>query len=115
MVGNRGTRPSMRIYTRTGDDGYTGLLGSGRVSKDAMRVEVYGTVDELNASLGVARAHGLDARADRLAAQLQDDLFVVGSASPTRCPTGRSTMRSRRGTSDDWSRRSMRWMRNWHR
>jgi cob(I)alamin adenosyltransferase len=78
----------MRIYTKTGDDGFTGLLGSGRVSKDALRVEVYGTVDELNASLGVARAHGLDARADRLAAQLQDELFVVGSALADPSPEG---------------------------
>ena len=54
----------MRIYTKTGDDGSTGLLGSGRVSKDDLRVEVYGTVDELNAALGVARAHGLDPEAD---------------------------------------------------
>jgi cob(I)alamin adenosyltransferase len=78
----------MRIYTKTGDDGFTGLLGSGRVSKDALRVEVYGTVDELNASLGVARAHGLDVRADRLAAQLQDELFVVGSALADPSPEG---------------------------
>ncbi|MGP0064360.1 MAG: cob(I)yrinic acid a,c-diamide adenosyltransferase [Isosphaeraceae bacterium] len=70
----------MRIYTKTGDDGFTGLLGPGRVPKDTLRVEAYGTVDELNASLGVARAHGLDPRADRLVAQLQDELFVVGSA-----------------------------------
>ncbi len=59
----------MRIYTKTGDDGFTGLLGSGRVPKDDSRVDVYGTVDELNAALGVARAHGLDSRADRLVAQ----------------------------------------------
>jgi cob(I)alamin adenosyltransferase len=70
----------VRIYTKTGDDGTTGLLGPGRVRKDDLRVEVYGTVDELNASLGVARAHGLDADADALVARLQDELFVLGSA-----------------------------------
>jgi cob(I)alamin adenosyltransferase len=70
----------MTIYTKTGDDGTTGLLGSGRVSKDDLRVEVYGTIDELNAILGLARAQGLDSDADELMAQLQSDLFVVGSA-----------------------------------
>ena len=79
----------MRIYTKTGDDGFTGLLGSGRVSKDDLRVEVYGTVDELNASLGVARSQGLDPRADRLVAQLQDELFIVGSALADPSPEGR--------------------------
>jgi cob(I)alamin adenosyltransferase len=78
----------MRIYTKTGDDGFTGLLGSGRVSKDDLRVEVYGTVDELNASLGVARAQGLDPRADGLVAQLQDELFVLGSALADPSPAG---------------------------
>ena len=70
----------MRIYTKTGDDGTTGLLGSGRVAKDDARVDVYGTIDELNATLGVARAQGLDPDADSLVAMLQDELFVVGSA-----------------------------------
>jgi cob(I)alamin adenosyltransferase len=78
----------VRIYTKTGDDGFTGLLGSGRVPKDDLRVEVYGTVDELNAAIGVARAHGLDAAADRLLAQLQDELFVVGSAFADPSPQG---------------------------
>ncbi len=48
----------MKIYTRTGDDGTTGLLGARRVGKDDVRVEAYGTVDELNACLGVASAAG---------------------------------------------------------
>jgi cob(I)alamin adenosyltransferase len=70
----------VRIYTRAGDDGTTGLLGSGRVSKDDPRIEAYGTIDELNAVLGLARAAGLDRAAESLVAQLQNDLFVVGSA-----------------------------------
>jgi cob(I)alamin adenosyltransferase len=78
----------VRIYTRTGDDGLTGLLGSGRVPKDDIRVEVYGTVDELNATLGVARALGLDHEADGLVARLQDELFVVGSALADPSPGG---------------------------
>ena len=52
---------TVKIYTKTGDDGMTGLLGSRRVPKDDVRIEAYGTVDELNAVLGVARAQGLDA------------------------------------------------------
>jgi cob(I)alamin adenosyltransferase len=70
----------VKIYTKTGDDGTTGLLGPGRVAKDCPRIEAYGTVDELNAALGVARAAGLEPEADRLVARLQDELFVVGSA-----------------------------------
>ncbi|HEU5218289.1 MAG TPA: ATP:cob(I)alamin adenosyltransferase, partial [Gemmatimonadales bacterium] len=46
----------MRIYTRTGDEGETGLFGGGRVSKDDPRVAAYGDVDELNSAIGVARA-----------------------------------------------------------
>ena len=78
----------MQIYTKTGDDGTTGLLGAGRVSKDDIRVEAYGTVDELNAALGVARAHGLDPDADALVARLQDELFVLGSALADPAPDG---------------------------
>jgi cob(I)alamin adenosyltransferase len=73
----------MRIYTRTGDDGSTGLLGPGRVSKADPRVEAYGCVDELNASLGVARA--LDT-AGWFAATLdhaQPRLFVLGARLAT--------------------------------
>ena len=47
----------MRIYTRTGDTGETGLIGGQRVPKDDPRVEAYGTVDELNAAIGVARGY----------------------------------------------------------
>ena len=81
----------MKIYTKAGDDGTTGLLGSGRVAKDDPRIEAYGTVDELNAALGVARAAGLDPEADALLARLQDDLFAVGSALADPDPPGRST------------------------
>ena len=48
----------MKIYTKTGDDGTTGLFGGGRVRKDDARVDAYGTVDELNAVIGVGRALG---------------------------------------------------------
>ena len=55
----------LKIYTKTGDDGTTGLLGSRRVRKDDLRIEAYGTVDELNAVLGAARAGGSTRRPTR--------------------------------------------------
>jgi cob(I)alamin adenosyltransferase len=79
---------TVKIYTKTGDQGMTGLLGTGRVPKDDFRIEAYGTVDELNAVLGLARAQALDSAADALAAELQNDLFVVGSALADPSPTG---------------------------
>ena len=79
----------MKIYTKAGDGGLTGLLGSGRVLKDGVRIEAYGTIDELNAVLGAARARGLDAGADALAARLQNELFAVGSALADPNPAGR--------------------------
>jgi cob(I)alamin adenosyltransferase len=69
----------LKIYTRTGDAGETGLFGGQRVAKDALRVHAYGTVDECNAVVGLARAAGLDAELDILLAQVQNQLFVVGS------------------------------------
>ncbi len=76
-----------RIYTRTGDDGTTGLVGGQRVKKNALRVEAYGTVDETSSSIGIARAElrealAESARARRLDAWLawvQDALFNLGS------------------------------------
>ena len=76
----------MKIYTRTGDDGTTGLLGAARVPKHDERVESYGTVDELNATLGVADA--LDTRrclADAIAV-IQPALFRVGAELATVDP-----------------------------
>jgi cob(I)alamin adenosyltransferase len=68
-----------RIYTRTGDKGETGLVGGARVPKDSLRVEAYGTVDELNSVLGVARAFLTDSEMQSLLGELQEDLFVVGA------------------------------------
>jgi cob(I)alamin adenosyltransferase len=76
----------MKIYTKTGDDGETGLFGGGRVRKDDPRIEAYGTVDELNAALGMARAEKLPADIDAVLAALQHDLFRVGSELSTRDP-----------------------------
>jgi cob(I)alamin adenosyltransferase len=68
-----------KIYTKSGDAGMTGLGGGRRVAKDATRVRAYGTVDELNSSIGVALAHGLTPRlADELG-RIQNELFDLGS------------------------------------
>lgn len=69
----------MRLYTKTGDDGTTGLFGGARVRKASTRVGAYGTVDELNAVLGVARSAGLAPATDALLATVQSDLFVLGA------------------------------------
>lgn len=69
----------MKIYTKTGDDGTTGLFGGARVSKGDAIVDVYGTVDELNAAVGMARATGLDAFTDGILSQVQSDLFTLGA------------------------------------
>jgi cob(I)alamin adenosyltransferase len=69
----------MKIYTKTGDRGETGLFGGARVSKAADRVETYGEIDELNATIGLARAAGLDAESDRFLALIQSQLFDLGA------------------------------------
>jgi len=78
----------VKVYTRTGDDGTTALFGGGRVPKSHPRISAYGTVDEANAALGMARAAlataasgeptGADLRADALLGRLQNELFVLG-------------------------------------
>ena len=73
----------MRIYTRTGDEGDTGLFGGGRVPKDDPRVEAYGAVDELNAFIGMARAIELMPRIDEILAPVQRDLFGLGAILAT--------------------------------
>ena len=69
----------MKIYTRTGDTGETGLFGGTRVPKDNVRVDAYGTVDELNATIGWAVAQVSDAEIRGRLALLQHDLFSLGS------------------------------------
>lgn len=75
-----------RIYTRTGDAGETGLTGGSRIPKDDLRIEAYGTVDELNSFLGLARAAALDTPGDKLGPLLlrvQHQLFNLGSMLST--------------------------------
>ena len=77
---------ALKIYTRTGDSGDTGLFGGGRVGKDHPRVEAYGEVDELNAAIGMARAVELMPRVDEVLVPVQRDLFAIGAllATPDR-------------------------------
>ncbi len=80
-----------RVYTRTGDDGTTGLVGGKRVPKDCQRVEAYGAIDELNAVVGLVRAwneqgkgeHELHLRLDLWLQQIQQELFDLGSELAT--------------------------------
>ncbi len=68
-----------KLYTRRGDAGVTGLLGPERVSKDDPRIEAMGTVDELNAVIGLAIAAQREKRIRELLLKVQDDLFTVGA------------------------------------
>ena len=68
-----------KVYTRTGDDGTTGLGGGQRVGKDTLRIEAYGTVDELNSTLGVALASGLNEDVATALGAVQNELFHLGS------------------------------------
>ena len=76
----------MKIYTKTGDKGETGLFGGGRVSKSHPRVEAYGDIDELNAVIGLARSIEMMPRIDEVLAPVQRDLFSLGAllATPDR-------------------------------
>lgn len=68
-----------KIYTRTGDSGTTGLGDGSRVEKDSLRVEAYGTVDELNSQIGLVIAFGLDEKIANQLLDIQHDLFDLGS------------------------------------
>lgn len=80
-----------RVYTRTGDDGMTALVGGKRVPKDAARIEAYGTIDELNAVVGLARAWNEEGRGERelhlkldaVLQEIQQELFDLGSELAT--------------------------------
>jgi cob(I)alamin adenosyltransferase len=80
----------MPIYTRTGDDGDTGLFGNRRVPKDHARIEAYGTIDELNAWIGVLRTEPLDGELDGALKDVQDTLFEIGADLATE--GGRSSL-----------------------
>jgi len=70
----------MKIYTKKGDEGKTGLIGGTRVSKHALRIESYGTVDELNSFIGVVRDYDIDEKYKKQLIEIQDRLFTIGSS-----------------------------------
>jgi len=69
----------MKIYTKTGDDGNTGLQGNFRIAKSHPRIISYGTVDEANAALGIVLANSLDDDITKIFTEIQNDLFLVGA------------------------------------
>ena len=81
----------MKIYTRTGDSGTTGLFGGDRVNKDHLRIEAYGTIDETNSYLGLARSHSNNhpehQYLDQLLHKIQSELFILGADLATPHPT----------------------------
>ncbi len=83
----------MKIYTKTGDMGETSLYGGRRVEKDAVRIEAYGTVDELNAHLGVVRTLALPPGVNELLERIQNELFVLGADLATPPGTTSSNVR----------------------
>ena len=84
----------MKIYTRTGDNGSTGLFGGPRVSKDDARIEAYGTVDELNAAIGIARTAPINTLVDHQLTQIQHELFAMGAELATPDPEGEGDART---------------------
>ncbi|WP_289063134.1 cob(I)yrinic acid a,c-diamide adenosyltransferase [uncultured Zobellia sp.] len=73
----------MKIYTKTGDKGTTALIGGTRVKKHHVRIECYGTVDELNSWIGLIRDQKIDKRSKETLAEVQKNLFVVGAILAT--------------------------------
>ena len=76
-----------KIYTRTGDDGTTGLVDGSRLSKDALRVRAYGDVDETNSVIGLARLHLDNRQLDDMLGRIQNDLFDLGADLATPLPS----------------------------
>ncbi|QJW90938.1 cob(I)yrinic acid a,c-diamide adenosyltransferase [Spirosoma taeanense] len=73
----------MKIYTKTGDSGQTALIGGRRVSKADLRIDTYGTVDELNSWIGLVRDQSVNAGRRELLKEIQDRLFTVGAELAT--------------------------------
>ncbi len=71
---------SLKIYTKTGDKGTTSLIGGTKVPKSHLRIETYGTVDELNSFIGLIADQSTDARSTRILKEIQDRLFTIGSS-----------------------------------
>ena len=69
----------VKIYTKTGDDGTTGLIGGKRIKKSNPRITAYGAIDELNAAIGIILASKLDSDIRKLLIRIQNNLFIVGA------------------------------------
>ena len=69
----------MKVYTKTGDKGETSLLGGTRVKKSHVRIQAYGTVDELNSYIGLIRDHKIESDTETILLEIQDRLFTLGS------------------------------------
>ncbi len=72
-------RKDLKIYTKTGDDGTTSLVGGNRVKKNDIRLEAYGTVDELNAAIGLLRSYSISGDISEILITIQNKLFNIGS------------------------------------
>ena len=83
----------MKIYTKTGDNGTTGLYGGTRVPKYNSRIEAYGTIDELNSFLGLLRDQEIPSQDREFLIQIQTDLFTVGAILAT--PTEKETLKNK--------------------
>ncbi|MES2653430.1 MAG: cob(I)yrinic acid a,c-diamide adenosyltransferase [Bacteroidota bacterium] len=70
----------MKIYTKTGDKGQTSLIGGTRVPKYHIRIETYGTVDELNSYIGLIRCQAIDVHHQQMLKEIQDRLFTIGAS-----------------------------------
>ena len=81
----------MKIYTKTGDNGQTGVFGGPRVSKDAPRIEAYGTADELNSVLGIVATLEAGDPIDVLVQSIQNELFALGAQLATPDPAAHAT------------------------
>jgi cob(I)alamin adenosyltransferase len=73
----------MKVYTKTGDQGTTALFGGTRVPKDHIRIESYGTVDELNSHIGLVRDQEMNLHYKEILAEIQDRLFTIGAILAT--------------------------------
>ena len=96
----------MKLYTRTGDDGSSGLFGGDRVSKSHLRLVAYGTLDELNSIMGLLRLHATPACAsEAVLLRIQHDLFVLGAILAT--PANRQDLLGARMSRPTWDLKDM--------
>jgi len=89
----------MKIYTKTGDKGTTALFGGKRISKAALRIETYGTIDELNSFLGLLRDQDVNHKRKEELVEIQDRLFTIGSILATE--PGNTTVKTPHLKEDD--------------